>query len=849
MGTDDLDHLVEKLSLEQKIGLLSGVGVWRLRGEPDIGLRAMVTSDGPVGVRGPGWDERSTSLTLPSVTAVAATWDEELAEALGGLIASEARRKGVHIVLAPTLNLHRSPLGGRHFECYSEDPLLTGRIGAAYIRGVQAGGVAATAKHYVANDSETERLTLDARVDERTLRELYLAPFEAAVEAGVWAVMSAYNKVNGTTMSESPLLSDPLKSEWGFDGVVVSDWGAVRSTVPSALAAQDLAMPGPNPLWGEALIAAVRSGEVPESVIDDKIRRLLGLATRVGALTPATPDDPALIVATPGSPGTADPGTFPTGADSRTSSGTGSGTAVSAAPDPSVAGALLRRAVSASTVLLRNEGPLLPLDPVRLRRVAVIGPNAATARIQGGGSAGVYPVSTVSPLDGIREALAGKAEVHHSPGVRIDTRPTPLDTGNARNPRTGEPGLLVRLLDAAGEEVHAEHRLSGRLPEPGSVPAAVAVEIRALLRPGAGGPWELAFAGWGRVRLEAEGRVLLDEEVELDTDDPAVVHLTPPYRRARISTDEDREVEIVARRHFAPGTGVASILAADPVRQGAQDELAAAVELARTCDAAVVVVGTTEEIESEGFDREHLELPGRQNELVRAVAAVCPDTVVVVNSGGPVTLPWREEVPAVLLSWFPGQEAGHGLADVLFGVAEPGGRLPTTWSESALFSTVPEDGVLTYGEGLDIGYRAWLRESTPPVYWFGHGLGYTSWSYESLTVPELITPDAPLTVRVRLRNTGGRAGREVVQVYLSRPETAVTRPVRWLAGYAAAVAEPGETVEVAVGIRPRAFQYWSAEAGGWRLEEGAFTVLAGRSAADLPLAATTIADAKALVEP
>nr|BFE88400.1 hypothetical protein GCM10020093_110010 [Planobispora longispora] len=262
-------------------------------GRAAIGLRAMVASDGPVGVRGEGWDERNTSLTLPSATAMAATWDEDLVELLGGLIAAEARRKGVHLVLAPTLNLHRSPLGGRHFECYSEDPLLTGRVGAAYIRGVQAGGVAATAKHYVANDSETERLTLDARVDEQTLRELYMAPFEAAVEAGVWAVMSAYNGVNGATMSESPLLAEPLKGEWGFDGVVVSDWGGVRSTVPSARAAQDLAMPGPNPLWEENLVAAVRAGEVPEAAIDDKVRRLLRLADRVGALDPGSPDGPA----------------------------------------------------------------------------------------------------------------------------------------------------------------------------------------------------------------------------------------------------------------------------------------------------------------------------------------------------------------------------------------------------------------------------------------------------------------------------------------------------------------------------------------------------------------------------
>nr|BFE88398.1 hypothetical protein GCM10020093_109990 [Planobispora longispora] len=277
------------------------------------------------------------------------------------------------------------------------------------------------------------------------------------------------------------------------------------------------------------------------------------------------------------------------------------------------------------------------------------------------------------------------------------------------------------------------------------------------------------------------GLLRIDEKVLLDTDDPATVHLTPPCRRVRLSLTAGREVELVARRHFAPGTGVASILAADPVRQDGPDALAAAVELARTCDLAVVVVGTTEEIESEGFDREHLDLPGRQNELVRAVAAACPDTVVVVNSGGPVVMPWHEEVPAVLLSWFPGQEAGHGLADVLLGAAEPGGRLPTTWSESALFSTVPEDGVLTYGEGLDIGYRAWLREPAAPAYWFGHGLGYASWSYEGLSVPRRVAPGAPLTVRVRLRNTGRRAGREVVQVYLSRPETEVTRPVRWLA--------------------------------------------------------------------
>ncbi|WP_433373452.1 glycoside hydrolase family 3 C-terminal domain-containing protein [Streptosporangium sp. CA-115845] len=811
MSIDEFDRLVEKLDLERKVRLLTGATVWSTHAEPGIGLRAMVTSDGPVGVRGEGWDERSTSLTLPSATALAATWDEDLVELLGELLAAEARRKGVDVLLAPTLNLHRSPLGGRHFECYSEDPLLTGRIGAACVRGVQSGGVAATAKHYVANDSETERLTLDARVDEQVLHELYLAPFEAAVQAGVWAVMSAYNGVNGTTMSESPLLTDPLKTMWGFDGVVVSDWGGVRSTAPSARAAQDLAMPGPQGPWGEALVAAVRAGEVPEAAIDDKVRRLLRLASRVGALDlgSAVPPEPA------------------------------------EREDHGPARALLRRAVVASTVLLRNEGALLPLDPSRLRRVAVLGPKAAVARIQGGGSAGVYPMSVVSPLDGIREALSGTAEVLHSPGPHLDDRPTPLGTENARNPLTGEPGVLVRLLDAEGTEIHTEHRLTGRVLEPARIDAAATVEIRALLSPETGGAWELAVAGWGHVLLEVDGRVLVDEEVERDTDDPATVHLSPPYRRVRVPMAAGREVELVSRRRLDPGSGIASVLAADPSRRADEVELAAAVELAGTCDAVIVVVGSTEEIENEGVDRTHLDLPGRQDELVRAVAAANPATVVVVNSGGPMGLPWREEVAALLLSWFPGQEYGHGLADVLFGRAEPGGRLPTTWAERALVRTAPDGGTLTYAEGLDIGYRGWLRQPEPPAYWFGHGLGYTSWSYDSLTLPWEAAPDGSLPVRVRLRNTGERAGREVVQVYLSRPETGVARPVRWLAGYALADAGPGEVVDVTVDIPARAFQHWSAEHHAWRAEEGAFTLLAGRSAADLPLSVEVLAGEQA----
>ncbi|MET9499228.1 glycoside hydrolase family 3 N-terminal domain-containing protein, partial [Streptomyces sp. NPDC006552] len=284
MADEEPDRLADKLSPRQKVRLLTGGTTWRTRAEPAVGLAEVVTSDGPAGVRGEAWDERVTSLLLPCASALAATWDEQLVTELGGLLAAEARRKGVHVVLAPNLNLHRSPLAGRHFECFSEDPWLVGRVGAALVRGLQGAGVAATAKHLVANDSETGRLTLDVRVDERTLREVCLAPFEAAVEAGVWAVMAGYNRVNGTTMTASPLLARPLKDEWGFDGVVLSDWGALRTAVDTANAALDLAMPGPGGPWDETLAGAVACGHVPQSAIDDKVRRLLLLAQRVGAL-------------------------------------------------------------------------------------------------------------------------------------------------------------------------------------------------------------------------------------------------------------------------------------------------------------------------------------------------------------------------------------------------------------------------------------------------------------------------------------------------------------------------------------------------------------------------------------
>ncbi|MFS4109462.1 beta-glucosidase [Streptomyces sp. PD-S100-1] len=802
-GVDDemTDRLIEKLSPAGRIRLLTGATTWRTAAEPDIGLGQLVLSDGPAGVRGESWDERRTSALLPSASALGALWDEELLERLGGLLATEAARKGVDVVLAPTLNLHRSPLGGRHFECFSEDPELTGRTGAALIRGIQAHGVAATAKHFVANDAETDRLTVDVRVAERVLREVYLAPFEAAVEAGVWLVMAAYNSVNGTTMTASDLLGDVLKDEWGFDGAVVSDWAALRTAEEPARAALDLAMPGPHSPWAESLAAAVADGRVPLEAVDDKVRRLLRLAGRVGALGPGAPRrGPAVSVR-----------------DTR---------------------ALLRRAVAAGSVLVRNSGDVLPLDPAALSTVAVIGAHAATPRVQGGGSAGVHPSGVVTPLDGIRTRLRGRARVLHAPGPSLGVPPAPVDADRCTDPRTDTPGVLVRLLDEHGRELHAEHRLSGRQLEPTLVPGAHTVEISAVLRPRCGGEWTFGVGGFGRMTIVLDEQVLLDDDFPCRTDDPAVVHVTPPLHTVKAVLAPRRPVVLVARRELAAGTGRATILAAAPPEEDPDAALAAAVDAARRADAAVVFVGTTEHTETEGHDRTGLALGGRQDALVRAVAAVSPRTVVVVNSGGPVELPWREEVAAVLLAWFPGQEAGGGIADVLFGHAEPGGRLPTTWAASLADAPVTAtrpaaDGTLEYTEGLHIGHRAWLRAGRTPAYWFGHGLGYTTWAYESVAAPEQVAAGSGFTVRVGLRNTGRRAGREVVQVYLASPGSAVDRPERWFAGYAAVRAEPGGTAIAEVAVPARALRYWSEADGGWRTEPGTYRLLVGRSAGDV----------------
>jgi len=828
---DDRDlGLLAALSLDDKVRLLTGADNWRTCPLPAIGLRAMVVSDGPAGVRGITMDERNPSASLPCPSALGATWDPDLVQTLAAALGTEARSKGVDILLAPTINVMRTPLGGRGFESFGEDPVLISRLAVGFVRGLHQAGAAAAVKHYVGNDSETQRWTYDARIAEHVLHELYLVPFEACVrEADVDLVMTGYNKVNGIAMTEhGPLLTRILKDEWGFGGVALSDWHATRSTVATAIAGLDLAMPGPGGPWGGKLAAAVRAGQVSEDAVDAKVLRILRLARRVGAIGGA----PAQIAPQAGAR-LADP-------------------------------ALLRRCAAAAFTLLRNDPvpphthPVLPLDLDTIRSVAVIGPNAISPVTQGGGSATVRQVSVSTPAAALTEALAGLA-----PRTQVTVRPgcvtwniVPEPSRSAlRDPDTGEPGVRIEFRTSGGALAAAEHRSATMFTWWDGLPEGIGwggrgtIVLRTRYLAACDGPHVIGAGGVGRLALTVNGIEVAADHTDVPAD-PVEAMVRPGEIRATVYLAAGREAEIgiSLRPDDWPQGPVAIRLGLVPAPDD-DTMLDQAVEAARAADAAVLVVGSGPATESEGFDRPGLALPGRQDELVRRVAAVNDRTIVVVNAGMPVLMPWAEAVAAVGYAWLPGQEMGTALAGVLLGQAEPGGRLPVTLpaaeADCPVLHSVPEKGRLEYQEGLLIGYRGYDRAGAKPHFPFGHGLGYTTWAYESAVADAPVaTPDGDLGVTVVLRNTGPRTGREIVQAYLEPPTADPGRPVRTLAAFAAVTAAPGEHAEARLTVPARAFARYDEAAGAsggsgvsgvWVRPSGEFTIRIGQSSADLPL--------------
>ncbi|MGW2892478.1 beta-glucosidase [Streptomyces griseoruber] len=849
----ELRRRVAALDLPSKVRLLTGETVWRLPAEPRLGLLPVTTSDGPQGVRGTGDDPEATGLLAPAPSALGATWDKALAQRLGGLFANEAHRKGVDVLLAPEVNLQRTPVAGRHFEYFSEDPLLTGTLAGAVVRGLQERGVGACLKHFVANDSETDRTRYHSRLDERTLREVYLAPFEQVLaEAAPWSVMAAYSGVDdgveAAPMTEhSRLLREVLKGEWGFDGPVISDWAATNSTVASAVGGLDLVMPGPEGPWGEALVAAVRAGQVSQELIDDKVLRLLRLARRTGRLG----EQGARAGDMPARP---------------------SGSLEAASPAPAEEEfALLREVAAWATVVLRDEPKLLPLAADGLGSLALIGPNAVAPYLQGGGSAFVPAVRTVSFEQGLRAALPShvRLTVHRGgdsrrrPPIVPDTMLTVPGEGD----RFGTPGMRADHVDADGTILRSTVRASGDWTSYDDFCAATRrVVLHTVLTLSEPGVHRLEFGCAGRFTIAVDG-----EEVLSGNDDRGVEHILDSTHHHPALRGIDVEVGPEPRRLSvridlgvieAGGYGrfVTAQLRHAPPGPTPYEEIAEAAAAAEAADVAVVVVGTNEEIESEGWDRTGLDLPAPQDELVRKVLAANPRTIVVVNAGAPVLLPWASEAPVLLWAWLPGQEAGHALADVLFGRTEPSGRLPWTLPARAedvpVPHALPREGIVAYDEGVHVGHRSWDRHGLDPAFPFGHGLGWTSWDYESVSLPEPSVSAAALTcpaggdglqLTVEVTNTGPRKGREVVQIYLEPPQDGLDRPVRLLAGFTTVRAETGARATAQVHVPSRAFQVWDTRKHAWHTPPGRYRLCVGRSSRDLRLSVEVIADGDRLI--
>ena len=832
----DVDKLVAELTLDEKAALTAGVDMWSTASVSRLGIPSIQLTDGPNGARGnrPG-PAGPTATCVPCGSALGATWDPDLVERVGALVGREARAMGARVLLAPTVNIHRSPLAGRNFECYSEDPLLAGRVAAGYVRGAQSQGVATTVKHFVGNDAEFERYTISSEIDERALHEIYLRPFELAVrEGGSLGVMTSYNRVNGRWCTEQPeLIAGILRDEWGFEGFVVTDWFGVAGTVASAHAGVDLEMPGPARAFGPALAAAVRAGDVAEGLVDAQVTRLLTALDRIGAL----------------------------GAAEREPSG--GGHSVDRAEDR----ALARRAATDSMVLLANDG-LLPLDRSELGTVAVIGPNADRAQIMGGGSASLRPRYVVTPLEALRAALGDGVRVVYERGCD-NRRSTPTLGGRRTEAPSGGVGFDLEYFaeaDPGGDIVHRARtpvlELFALEPPAPELPRS-GWSLRAVTRftPAESGTHVFTLVQAGRARLTVGDRVVIDGFADPPPAGDAFYGMgsveveAPVELVAGAAVDVVVELSALARR----GQGALKVGCRPPEPP---DLLERAIATAAEADAAVLVVGTTGEWESEGHDRTSMDLPGAQDELVRRVLDANPATVVVVNAGSPVTMDWAPDARALLQTWFGGQEMAGGLADVLLGDAEPAGRLPMTLPErlehNPSFGNFPgEGGRLRYGEGVLVGYRWYEARHLPTRYPFGHGGSYTRFTVGEpvLSAAATVAAGERLAVTVPVTNTGGRPGAEVVQCYVAPRAPRVMRPPKELAGFAKVRLDPGETATVRIELDDRAFAYWDAalpdgdaiaaraaalpmrrpsgpaSTPGWRMDPGQYELHVGRSSA------------------
>lgn len=828
----DIDELLSKLTLAQKVKLLSGDGWWHTNAVPEVGIPPIRMSDGPNGVRGTRFFNGVPASCFPSSTGLGSSFDLELAKEVGEALANECRAKGCHILLGPTVNTQRSPLGGRGFESFSEDPHLNGTIAAAYINGLQSKGVAATIKHFVANDQEFERFSISSDVTERALREIYLKPFQIAVkEANPWALMTAYNRLNGLHCSENKwLLEDLLRKEWGYKGLIMSDWTGTYSTVESIQAGMDLEMPGPTVMRGNAVIRAIVAQKLFPDDIDARVRKVLEMLQHAyNSGIPFNAPEESL--------------------------------------DTPQVRALLRKAAADAIVLLKNDNHILPIRG-NIRKIAVIGPNAKQAVTSGGGSASLLSTYTVSPLEGITQAAKQiGAEVDYTVGTLSHQYLPAIDPYISYD---GKRGAFFEFWNDSPTDdwLSTSPNFSKTVPpavwstrtnsakcfladgiDDSKVNEICWLRFTTTFVPDEDGDWEIGMHVAGRGNLFIDDKLVIELSVNPKQGDSFFGLGTVDVRTVLkgIKAGKEYKVEVrLSNKEFiargAPfttrgGLRIGAIRQIDP-----EEGIKQAIDVAKGADVVILVIGLNNDWESEGYDRENMDLPGLTNRLVTEVLAANPRTVVVNQSGTPVEMPWVDDAHTLIQAFYGGNEVGNGLADIIFGKVNPSGKLALTFPKRLednpsypSFGDKPQvHGKILYNEGVFVGYRGYEVKKLAPLFPFGYGLSYTTFEYSGLEISQ-ISEDGEFSVSFVVKNSGSADGREVAQIYVADPQSSLPRPVKELKGFTKVALKAGESKNVSVGLDKYALSFYDERKGSWVAEAGKFTVLVAASSADVKL--------------
>ena len=784
-----VNSILEKMTVEEKIEMLGGVNDFYTHPIPRLGVPSLKMSDGPMGVHDYG-----LTTAYPAGIALAASWDVDLARRFGAAMGNDARARGVHFILGPGMNIYRAPMNGRNFEYFGEDPFLASRMAVNEIKGMQEQGVIATAKHFAGNNSEFARMTLSSDIDERTLREIYLPAFEASVkEAKVGAVMDAYNLVNGVYMTANIRLNNEiLKKEWGFDGIVMSDWGATHDGVAAANGGLDLEMPSPLFMNRETLLPALKDARISIETIDDKVRRILRKAIEFGFFDRQQTD--------------------------------------TSIPFYSQEGRQVALEEARGGMVLLKNAQLLPLNETKLKTIAVIGPGAYPAVISGGGSAESKPFNAVSYLEGISNRLGTKVKVLYD--VDVPVLDPVFENSEFVTAPGGESGLKGEYFDnedLKGSPVlvrtdrHVHFDWGEGSFAPGQPVDHFAIRWTGYFIPKESGDYQFFTSADDGVRVYIDDERTIDDWLpHSQTLDTCSKHLEGGKAyKIRLEYFDSVSTAIV-------GFGVTR---ADSYVGNKTKALAA------KADAVIICVGFDDKTEGEGFDRQ-FQLPGGQDELIRQINDVNKNTIVVITAGGNVDMmQWIDKVPAVLDAWYPGQEGGTALAQILFGDYSPSGKLPVSferrWEDNPVFhSYYPAKGEsrVQYSEGVFVGYRHYDQSETKPLFAFGFGLSYTTFAYSNLSVtPGTGNLDQPVTVSFEVRNSGRREGAEVAQLYVGDPHASIPRPVKELKGFAKVNLKPGESKRVSIHLDRRALSFYDVGKKDWNAEPGLFDILIGGS--------------------